>query len=482
MPWVEPNRHGWIIHPRDDAGWEALLREYGGDFPEPLQRVLQVARDGGCSTVVVENRYVDLDYRSEYSAFWSLRFESPSPFARRMHFFRAELRDEQIHALDEAAAGYLGYSILKPLSAGAVGRTVLQPPPTLTSATLATVEDQVSLFGNRLRVRGVPFVQQDGEYLRCAHAAAWICHYTAHLRGLVGRHTTASIVDQTPSLLSAHRALPSKGMNLNQLQAVFGALGQPALFYGLSNMPRVRGVADPLPAVGKNGKVLAAGHWDTRLFSVICRYLNSGFPVLIGGQDHAFALVGWFREGDEVRFVACDDQKGPYEIIDSPFTHYKAPWHSIMVPLPPKVFLTGESAENAAYELFLAYGLNFPPLRPMADGLRAGTLQLRSSLKEVRAFKEEVQAQTTSDEVLRALRLARLPHYLWTVEAHDTAQCGAGPCVYATALYDSTSYDRSATLNILSLPGVVGVYPPDGGGPVVVSGGGAPWQSMLTAH
>jgi hypothetical protein len=481
MPWVDPNTHGWVLHPREDADWDALVHEYGGDFPDPLQQVFRVARDGGCSTVVVENRYVDLDFRSEYSAFWSLRFESPPPFARRLHFFKAELQDEQIHAVD-GKDGYLGYSILRPLGSGAVGRTVLQPPPALASATLATVEEQVSLYGNRLWVRGVPFVQQDCEYLRCAHAAAWICHYTAYLRGLVGRQTTASIVDHTPSLLSAHRALPSKGMNLNQLQAVFGSVGQPALFYGLSNMPRVRGVKDPKPAVDKDGKARAAGYWDTRIFSVICRYLNSGFPVLIAGQDHAFALVGWFRDGDKIRFVACDDQKGPYEIIDSPFTHYKAPWHSIMVPLPPKVFLTGESAENAAYELILTYGLNVAGLQPLADGLRAGTLRLRSSLKDVRAFKDEVQTQTTSDDVLRAVRLARLPHFVWTVEAHDTSQCDQGPCVYAAALYDSTSSDLSATLNILSLPAVVGIYPPDHGVPVVVTGGSAPWQSMLTAH
>ena len=31
-----------------------------------------------------------------------------------------------------------------------------------------------------------------------------------------------------------------------------------------------------------------------------------------------------------------------------------------MIPLPPKVFLTGEAAENAAYELFRAIGLGAP--------------------------------------------------------------------------------------------------------------------------
>lgn len=481
MAWVDPDRHGWILHPSTQQDWDALLQEYGGIFPAPLEQVIKVVRDGGCRTVVVENRYVDLDYRSEFSAFWSLRFETPSGFARRLHFFRTELSDEHLHNLP-ADAEYLGYSVLRPISSGGVGRTVLAPPPALSSATLALVDDEVSLFGNTLTVRGAPFCQQDGEYLRCAQAAAWMCHYGAFRRGLIGRHTTSSIVQQTPSLLSEHRPLPSKGMNLNQLQAVFGAIGQPALFYGLSNMPRVNGVSNPNAAVDANGDALHPGHWDTRIFSVICRYLNSGFPVLIGAIDHAFVLVGWFRDQGEVRFVACDDQKGPYEIIDSPFTHYKAPWSSIMIPLPPKVFMTGESAENAAYVLFRGVGLQVAGLKPLADGLHAGTLQLRSSLKEVRQFKREIADQTTSDDVLRAVRLARLPHYVWSVEAHDVAACAGGPCVYAAALYDSTSYDLKPRLIVLSLPGAVGIYPPDGGNSVRVAGGGAPWASTLMAH
>jgi hypothetical protein len=57
-----------------------------------------------------------------------------------------------------------------------------------------------------------------------------------------------------------------------------------------------------------------------------------------------------------------------------------------------------------------------------------------------------------------------------------------GECVYAAALYASTSNDLTPTLSIWSLPGAVGIYPPDGGTPVVVNGGGAPWQSLLTTH
>ena len=68
------------------------------------------------------------------------------------------------------------------------------------------------------------------------------------------------------------------------------------------------------------------------MFSVICRYLNSGFPVMVANARHAWVLVGWFKQRGQIRFVACDDQRGPYEVIKSPFFDDRAPWLAIMVP------------------------------------------------------------------------------------------------------------------------------------------------------
>ena len=217
-----------------------------------------------------------------------------------MHFFRRALSDAQLHQLP-VDPGYLGYSgaASGPHADGHIGRTVLVPPAALRSATVATIYDEVSLFGNRLAVNGAPFSEQDGEYLRCAHAAIWACHYSAFRRGLVGRQLTADLVALTPALLSAvRRSLARDGTR--QVQAVFAATGQPALLYWLNRMPRVPGVEEPRPTPVQ--ALRPHGFWDTRLFSVICRYLNSGFPVMIANATHAFVLVGWLRrEKDPVR-------------------------------------------------------------------------------------------------------------------------------------------------------------------------------------
>jgi hypothetical protein len=169
-PWVDPDSHGWLHTPESGADWDALLQRYSASPSEPLARVFAIARANRCLSVVEENRYVDADYRSEYSAFWSQRFARTPAFGRRLHFFRRRIRDEQLSRLP-TDAGYLGYTVLKPISPGRVGRTVLVPPRRLRRATLTMATDEISLFGTQLRVTGAPFCEQDGEYLRCAHAA-----------------------------------------------------------------------------------------------------------------------------------------------------------------------------------------------------------------------------------------------------------------------------------------------------------------------
>lgn len=486
-PWVHPDLSCWVRRPRSEEDWALLAAEYtGGKERRPLDQVFDVAREGGCRTVVIENRYVDVDYRSEFTAFWSLKFDNQSPFARRFHFFAAELDEDRLHALsDEEKGSYLGYSIVRPVPHGRVGRTVLCPPPELDGATLTEIIDEVSFFGNPLEVRGVPFCEQDSEFLRCAHAAAWICHYTAARRGQVGRRSTAEIVELSPTALSPERALPSQGLNHNQLQVVFGALDQPALLYGLSHLPRVVGVEDPVsPDEEDAAEETPAGLWDTRMVSIICRYLNSGFPVLIGAEDHAFVLVGWRRDDEgQVQFVACDDRVGPYELIPSPFQHYKTPWDSIMIPLPPKVYLSAESAEGRAHEIFRSFAEQTEQLREMEEGLVDGSIELRTTLRTCASYKHAVGELTRSDEILSLLRNARLPHWVWVVEAHDRKLCEKGePCVVAAAIFDSTAFDSEPPLDILAMPGMTIVYPPDEADNVRSDGSAKPWGSLLTVH
>jgi hypothetical protein len=324
--------------------------------------------------------------------------------------------------------------------------------------------------------------------LRCAHAAIWGCHYTAFRRGLVGRRNTAELAELVPALLSARRALPSPGMKPEQIQAVFAATGQPALIYAIDQLPEVLGVEKPTPKFDARGNRLPAGLWDTRLFSVLCRYLNSGFPVMVITTNHAFNIVGWFVRGGRIRFVVCDDQGSPYEVVDNPFKDHRGPWVGLMVPLPPKVYLSGEMAENWGHRTFSSVGSN-PGVpaswRSLAQalGMQPKGVSLRSFLRDSREYKSALLVQGRDASTVRQLRLARLPHYVWVVEAHERSRRNAGrPCVIAEILFDPDSSDhehRRPRRDSLSLPGLTVITPPDGGEAVPIPERKQSWRSQL---
>jgi hypothetical protein len=484
--WVDPDTHGWVRRPATDGDWAELVDDYGGDseLSGPFQRVVEVVRENECVSVVIENRYVDADYRSEFAAFWAPRFADRSPFARRLHFFAADVDDENIHALPhEVREAYLGYAVCRPVELGAVGRTVLRWPKSLDGSVLAHIDDEVSLFGNRLTVRGAPFCQQDTEFLRCAHAAAWVCHYTAYRRGLVGRHLTAAFAHSAPGLLSPHRALPSKGLTPHQVQAIFAAMGQPAVMLDINGLPRVQGVPNPTPLSDSDGNRLPGGLWDSRIFSIICRYLNSGFPVFIGTADHAFTVVGWKRDGAHVRFVVNDDARGPYLRIDSPLDDVpRRPWQLMMVPMPPKVYLGAEGAENAGYTTLSVLGAATGASASMTSlsvNVANGDVALRTLLLDGNHYKDKLRQRGVDAETVRLLSLARLPHYVWVVEAHDVMKCAADePCVIAEVVFDSTSHDARPRKDALLGPGFASTFPP-GGAPATITTSVPNWRSHL---
>lgn len=138
---------------------------------------------------------------------------------------------------------------------------------------------------------------------------------------------------------------------------------------------------------------------------MICRYLNAGFPVMVATVDHAFVIVGWYRDGKRIRFVACDDNNGPYEVITSPFTDSRAPWQAIMVPLPPKVYLSGEMAESTTHMQIRAYAgspMAVASWQDLAARLSAGKeIGLRTFLRSNLASKRVLPEQGRGEDAVR---------------------------------------------------------------------------------
>ena len=470
MGWEDPDPAD-VASLRGDSDWQALSSRYDPNLlRRPLERCFEVARANDAKTVVIETRYIDLDYRSEYSSFFSKTFAEIPDTTHRLHFFKAELQPEEIVALPRIARrGYLGYLIVRPSPLGRVGRTVLAPPPDMRKFLQSSVRDRVNFFGQTLEVNGVPFAQQDTQFGRCAHVTAWICHYTAHLRGDVSRRPMADFSLFADASVAEGRPLPSQGLTGLQLSNLMREFELPPIVYRMGNLPG-SGQEPPLPPHDDDAD---PGTWDTRARAVLCRFLNSSYPILVGTHEHAFAIIGYKRairdNGPWITFVRHDDQRGPYLWVHDILTDTDpatgdaySPWQLLLAPVPEKLWLLPEAAERAGRELLLRYD-KLEGTGTFKELMDAGRLTFRTIAMSSSAYKEKATERGLDDESVRELRLARLSRLVWIVEAVDRqARSDDGPSVLGEVVFDSTSSDVNPNVLALRVPGALLVQQTNG--------------------
>jgi hypothetical protein len=470
--WNDPDP-AEVHHPTSDAEWDTALGRYLGSLNDaPLRRCVEVARAVGAKTLVIETRYLDLDYRSEFSAYYSRQFADIPDSAHRLHFFGKQLTSGSLWRL-AAKSTYLGYVVVRPAATGLVSRALLPPPPDVAAAVRTLASERVNFFGQDLEISGVPFAQQDAQLGACAQAAAWMCHFTAYLRGDAGRRTKADFSLKADASLHPSRAMPSGGLTVTQLSDLFRTFELPAMFYAVGDLPSPGlpwQVPDPLPPTPG----MIAGLWDHRIVAVACRHLNSGSPVLVGTTDHAFVLCG-YRRTDRPRpgwieFIRHDDQQGPYLVVhdvlnDTDQTSGKVygPWRTMHVPLPEKVWLAPEAAERKGGEYLLGASKQITsvfrgptPFSSLADLIAADRLALRTYAIRSNSFKAGLRSRRLPTRIRREYGLVRLPRFVWVVEAIDRELRQAGePCVLGEAVLDATSSDHAPQQIALHVHGVM---------------------------
>lgn len=470
MRWEDPDPAD-IVSLREQSDWQSLRERYDpNSYGRPLERCLEVARENGAKTVVIETRYIDLDYRSEYSSFFSKTFTGTPDTTHRLHFFKAELQLEEIAALPLGARrGYLGYLIVRPNSLGRVGRTMLVPPPLMRTSVQSTVVDTINFFGQELKVQGVPFAQQDTQFGRCAHVATWVCHYTAYLRGDVSRRPMAEFSLKADADFMEGRPFPSQGLTALQLSNLSRDFGLPPIVYEMGNIPSW-GQKPPPPTHEKDDD---PGTWDTRTVAVICRFLNSSYPVLVCTHEHVFVVIGYKRVSRRgkpwIDFIRHDDQRGPYlwvtdilNDIDPATGDAYSPWQMLLAPVPEKLWLVPEAAERTGRELLPSYDA-VAGTNTFGKLLEAGELAFRTIATSSSKYKEAATKRGLDNNSVREIRLARLSRLVWVVEAIDRDERSKGnPCVLGEMVIDSTSSDVDPNVLLLRVPGALLVHQTDG--------------------
>lgn len=470
MGWEDPDPAD-VVALLDDDDWERFRERYDPNLiGRPFERCLEVAKSNKARSAVIETRYLDVDYRSEYSSFFSKTFSEIPDTTHRIHFFKTDVTTEDLTDLPRGAKqGYLGYVIVRPSPLGRVGRTLLAPPADLRKAIRTAVTDTVHLFGQTLSVTGVPYAQQDTQFGRCAHVAAWICHYTAYLREDVARRSMADFSLMADASVAEGRPLPSQGLTGLQLSNLMSEFDLPPIVYRMGYLPE-SGQEPPVPEHDHDDD---PGTWDTRAVAVLCRFLNSGYPVLVGTHDHAFVVIGYRREtrrGDQwICFIRHDDQRGPYLRVDDilndvdPATGDRhEPWQLLLAPVPDKLWLLPEAAERFGRDLLLRYD-QLDGGGTLAELQKDGRLTFRTIAMNSSTFKERTDGRGLDSASSQELRLARFSRLVWIVEAVDRRARDAGEaCVLGEVVFDSTSSDVSPNVLAVRVPGALLIQQTDG--------------------
>lgn len=414
--WSRPNSPPTNIA-LDTAGWEELTARYtslAADDPV-LPGVFALMKRAKATQVSIEYDYIDADYRDEFANFYATTFRPLPDRCHRLHFFKKQ--------------EYLGFTVIRPIIARPICRTILQPPREVAQSLACSARCEVHPYGFKYPVNGFPFLSQDFQFGVCAHAAVWMIAHYHHLKRAHGRYFISDIVDAARQH-EVERSVPSTGLHQLQIAAAFRRLDLGPLQY----------IEEGVQALKESFERIA------------CRYLNSGMPVLLIVPGHAMVLIGYGREQGSTFFIAHDDARGPYRKIGDAKSDPKRPWQGLVVPLPGKIYLTAEAAERTGREYMNALIATEENLAP----LRKVPLRYRTYVVPSAEYKTRLTERGLTRDVVYWHRMTGTSNWIWLVEAQEeTAAVRGRDCVVGEIAIDATSDPLTPFALFGNLPGML---------------------------
>lgn len=373
------------------------------DRTPALSSVLETV-EGRATLAMIEPEYVDRDFRDEYVNHYATTYRALPSRCRRLHFFAAEDDSDR----------YLGYCVLRPVRAHPTCRTVVAPPDELLPYISCLCTSIVRPHGQRLRVEGFPFMEQDSQLGVCAHASVWMVALYHHL----AHHTPRRVISDVALGAASHpeptRVTPSGGLSASQVAVALNHLGLAVIPYSLDQLP-------PTESISK----------------IVCRYLNSRLPVLLTTEGHVTVLIGYGRDrAGRLFYVRSDEGEGPYRVVydtDDPLGE----WNLLFVPTPGRIYLSGEGAEATARRIFQGL-LRQRDHKDLQKRLPA-KLRLRTYATQAGDYKVRARQRGISEAIDNRLRFVGTSNWVWVVELQDpTLAERSRRCVLGEVTIDAT--------------------------------------------
>jgi len=435
------------------------VRPYTGN-PLPIRATLKALRQRPYSsrTVVFEYDYVDKDYQSEFSTFYSLAFKKYPPRCVRLHFFNVEIPKNTTSDFRRYSKRYLGFIVIRPTDLQRMGRTVLRPPVIDRNKQFihCLAEFPVHILGEKLAVRGMPFVQQDSQVGACAQASLWMLARYMSRRFGFRDFLPAEINQLAKAHMALGRPLPAeRGLNFIQILDALEGMGLPSVYYAWNSVDDCsRHIEQAFPvnpnAPEEQREQQLKLQRVAKLADIAYRYIESSLPVIFGTADHAFVGIGHTYEPSTTAQVAIqripaffinNDNTGPYVEMrlfpQQPELLSFLDVRTVIVVSPREVTLRGEEAEAMARRCVVRFlnteipgqsgqtvgGLVATEFRPdLASCL--SSLEFRTFLRSSVEFQADLRQDIKKERLNATIgdKLLRLdyPKYIWITEVSSS--------------------------------------------------------------
>jgi len=482
--------------------WAGLAQIFGG-ASRVVQSTIRHLITVQTRSYLLETRYIDRDYSSDYRRFYAQTFKTYDRHCQRVHFFAEDVgtiigstgwlkRVELLQATSRVS--YRGFCVIRPLPGAPIGRTVLQAAGPaqagLESVVTCRSDVRANLLGAELDVVGTSFMQQDSRLGACAQVAIWVGARHMHQRY---KYDWLSVADITKL------AAPTTPEEATSIPAGSDFLTSERMIRAINEMG-----FQPLCFDGPN------------IGADILPYVESGLPVILGMQPdigslgHAVTVIGRVfarlkTPSDQAldyipAYIAHDDQAGPYMLV--PTTPSSAKTYSLdpnqlishavkgksvnfnvkengvfaVALMPLRAFSTAREAEKTSLRRLEAVFARIDNIKrdlsrlhaPVNDRLLKELIEahqnkkivLRTYLTSASGYRRHIALGTACDELKDVLLRIHLPHFTWvteisTVDSYNQASVGLRR-IYGHSVLDATSTGKdTAGLLMLHVPGLV---------------------------
>lgn len=206
------------------------------------QYIAEYLKALNAQTIVVEDDYVDRDFLEDFASYYVRCFKRYSKTCRRLHFFRSTFNEagikQAILSKDQSDCSplqenYLGFIVARPLPSAIVGRTALAAYPDDGGRRYypCTVECHSNLCGIPLRVRSLPYQEQDTVLAACATVALWSAFSATRALYDSVAPSPAAITRLASEVVHDGRPFPSHGLIVEQVCNAIKKVGlEPEVF------------------------------------------------------------------------------------------------------------------------------------------------------------------------------------------------------------------------------------------------------------